>query len=310
MRKKGFLRRVFVVASALLLGLLLAGCDYQVARSDLNGRWLAFGGRYVLELANGSFTRTMPVVGTHSGTFETSGNQITLHRRGYSPETFRFDFRFPALILELEHGQETIFYHDSPREPDSLEGQWAGFTSLYSTTTFIPIMFGETTPQRGNRLVREGIFQMGNTYKGEYTVRARNLPNSSVLELDMTHIGGSVLFNRINNWVPVHLFPLFDWERLNVSLPGEGTVWFTLEEATWFFIDAAMRADNIVHERQILTEMYWSLGLMIEDLSYYYVLDEDPGVILDFWGDAIPGNAVVTWVDRVTGAVLTFARDE
>ena len=308
-------KRFFAVAFTpilLLAGLLLTGCDYQVARSDLNGRWLSFGGRYSLELANGRFTRELPVVGTQTGTYETSGRYITLHRRGYSPETFRFSLRFPTLVLETLHGQETTFYHDSPRMPDSLLGTWLGFRGLWTEPgVFMPFVFYTEATQRGNPLVLEGRLFLAGTYRGAYTIRSRNLPNSSVLTIEMTHIGGSLLFNRVFNMVPVHLFDFFDWEWLQEPLPGEADVWFSQEEVTWFFLNAAERAGqvNIAYQRQIMFHMDAMLGELGTVTEYYYVVDEDPGVVYDFWGDVVGDNALLTWKNRETGAIRTFMRD-
>ena len=305
MREKG----LPVAAAAATLALFMAalpftGCDHAVAGGELHGRWLAWGGT-IVEFTGGRFTRTMPGGTVQYGTFETHGDLVTFHRRGYTPETLPFTLEFPRLTLG-----ETIFFHDSPGAPNDLEGVWQGFMGAHGTAWPGILILGPAEPQRGNRWVMEGVFQQM-TFRGAYTVSARNIPDTGVFTMRATHVAGASVFNFVQMQLPVHLMYLFDWDRLQISGIPPGEWWFTLDEARSLFVDAAGRTGgDLALERQVIDAMNRFLPAWVGETEFYdYTLEKVDGDIYDLTGAVVDGNLLLT-IRTETGGILTFARME
>ena len=290
MRTKGFL---VVLPMAVLL---LMGCDHMVASGDLHGRWVARGGLSV-EFADGRFTRTSPGE-VRTGTFVTSGRYITLNMRGQSSETLRFEIDFPRLTIG-----DVTYYHDSPREPDSIEGIWESFPSEGSNVFWRVTQFHRATRQRGNHWVWEGDYTGFNT-SGLYTISARNIPGIGEMTMQTTHVRGSALWFFILYQLPVHITRFFD--RGALQPPEHMEWWFTLEEARMLFVDAANRADSLLAEQQIMTASTIFFGNMGEVDFFDFSLEEDVE-IHDLFGDEVGIRDLLTMRSR-DGAVVTFFR--
>jgi len=301
MRKKGFFAMAFATVPALILAVLLVtGCDHSVASGDLHGRWLAWGGMS-LEFSNGRFTRVMPGGEVQIGTYQTNGGYVTFHRREHTPETEPFSLEFPRLVVG-----DITFFHDSPAMPNDLEGFWDGFLSIHSTGWPRTLLLGPAEPQRGNPWIMEGVFEEM-SFKGAYTVSLRNLPNSGVFTMRVTHVSGSALAAYIRYRLPVHLMELFDWELL--LIPGLGEWWFTLDEARRFFVNAAGRTGgDLALEQQIINAMNSFLPRWIGETEFYdYTLEEVEGNIYDLFGAVVEGRYVFT-MRTMAGGILTFVR--
>jgi len=165
---------------------------------------------------------------------------------------------------------------------------------------------GPAEPQRGNPLVMEGIFEEM-SFKGAYTVSARNIPNTGVFTMRVTHVSGSGLAAFIRYRLPVHLMYLFDWELL--LIPGLGEWWFTPDEARRFFVDAANRTDgDLALEQQIINAMNSFLPRWIGETDFYdFTLETVEGNIYDLFGAVVAGRYLFT-MRTGTGGILTFAR--
>jgi len=290
-----------LLLTCLLFTGLVAGCDLPEANGELHGKWVAHGG-LSLEFTTGRFTRITTGGEIEKGTYVTDGSNITFHRQGYSPETMQYSLNFPRLIV----GGVT-YYHDSPRMPDNMEGTWYGFFSLHSNLWPVAaILMGPMTPQKGNPWVMEGEYQITGSSRGEYTISARNMPNTGTYVMTSTHTFGGNLHVFIRNRLPVHLMELFDWEALEKSINDTEHWWFTPDEARKFFTDAAQRAGgDLAIEQQIMNAMYSFMSGVGGTSVYDYSLVKVNGPIYDFWGDEIEGDEILTFRTDY-GEIITF----
>ncbi|MCL2380837.1 MAG: hypothetical protein FWC64_04505 [Treponema sp.] len=233
------------VALAAALALVLAACNIASASSHLEGRWLAAGG-VSIEFAAGSFTQTMPDGSVRSGTFETSGGMLTKHRRGFSPAIEPYSVSFPTLQIG-----EIRYYHDSPAMPTSVVGIWHGFWDGDFNIMGYPILFGHTTPIRGNRYILEGEYRDSNV-RGIYQITARNLPGAHSMHRRPTHAFGGALRGWLEITLPADIVMLFDDIIFEFEGPPEH-FWFTIDDVQELFARAAARAltqlqaVNVVH---------------------------------------------------------------
>jgi len=299
--------KLFITVFAVLVIVLLTGCDYSVADGDLHGRWFASGGQS-FEFNNGRFTRTMPNGEVRTGTYETSGNYLTLHRRGFTPETLLFNIAFPVLTVD-----GIDFFHDSFTAPDKdMEGIWFGYISLHSNWWPSNLMFGPAEPRRGAPMILEGTYQMG-TMKGIYTVSRRNRPNDvAAMTMNVTHVSGARLWWFIRYQLPPDLRELFDWELLVVPGHTDGW-WFTLDEARGFFLDALGRVSGrpnyLADETRLKNIMLSHFRGLDETDNYDFTMETAASVVYDLFGDKVadPGDFILTL--RYGVQIVTFVRE-
>jgi len=318
MRTKGLSAAVFAIVPAIVFAaLLLSGCDHPVASNVLQGRWVAGGTRGpALEFSNGRFTRTLPGGVVQTGTYSTDGKYVTFHRQGHSPETLWFSLAFPSLTMgEVGSDNGRIYFHDSPREPNAsdlegifnLEGTWFGFRGVGTTGIAMPIVFGAVEHQRGSRWVMEGEYMQSVFRRGEYTVSARNTPNTGRMTMRITHIHGGDLYSFVNYRLHVHLTALFNTDQMRYPEEYGEWPWFTPDEARRFFVDAVVNAaDHLAWEQQILSaKAIFFAGVGMVSVSDYTLHDDVD--IYDIVGNRVEGRSLLT-VRTDTGGILTFAR--
>ena len=308
MRIKGLFVAAFVAASALLL----SGCDYSVANAVLHGRWVASGpGGPSLEFSAGRFTRTLPGDVVETGTYSTSGRYVTFHRQGRAPETLWFTLDFPRLTMGAV-GSETgrTYFHNSPSMPEDLQGDWMGFRGVGTSWTAIPFLFGAAEPQRGNRWVMEGEYELSIRRRGDYTVRASNIPNAGVLTMRSNYIHGGDLLAFIRFRLHVRIMELFNWEELQP--PGYHVGWWlTEDEARRFFVDAAVAAGGDLSLRHLvlLAKDAFFAGVGVTSTADFTLERMADGVnIYDMFGNLVGGDVLLS-LRFDDGVILTFARN-
>ena len=292
-----------LLIAAMFMCLLLPGCELENADSEIHGRWISFDG-LSFEFTTGRYIRRMTNGELQRGTYVTNEGNLTLHRTGFSSETIPYSLEFPVLVIG-----EIKYYHDSSRVADDISGTWFGYYSLNSSSWAVSsLWFGELSPQRDNPKVLEGRYVIPGMVKGEYTVSSNNLPNTGIMTMRDTHVSGGAL----SSFIQARLLPqytnLFDQEALKP--PGTSEWWFTSEEASKLFADAARKAleagDAALAQRIQITKIYF-IGMYIEDTTNYeYTLTKANGPVYDFDGYLIPGGDTILTLISENWDIITF----
>jgi len=306
--------RKYIIIASLLTCLfftgLLTGCDLQEALGELHGKWVSYNG-LSLEFSNGRFTRVNADGTTDKGTYTTDSGFISFHSAGNSSEKFRYELDFPKLIVG-----EIIYFHDSPRVPEDVEGLWFLYMGVYSTHYFggYSHIIGPAKPERGNPWVLKGEYRVPGSYKGEYTINARNIPNTGSHTMTITHVYGGDLVAFIKNRMPPYLTAMFDLDALDSRNINPELWWFSLDEARKLFTDAIQRANgDLAIEQHLINRMYmYNGGLLIGPPSpdyYDYTLEKVDGVLYDTWWGEVESDLLLTFRSP-RGGIITLIKGE